>query len=125
MFSRGNPFVVIERYTIGCSLSIISKIPSYSKGSPPPSEIALMPFLTQSTANDTNSIPEALKDRLEIIDINGYTEIEKLEIAKKYLIPTICEKHGINNIKITDENILDIIRYYTKETLKYFAYSTV
>lgn len=71
-------------------------------------------FIT--TANDVSTIPEALKDRLEIIDINGYTEIEKLEIAKNYLIPIICEKHGINNIKISDENILNIIRYYTKES---------
>ena len=71
-------------------------------------------FIT--TANDVNEIPEALKDRLEIIDINGYTEIEKLEISKKYLIPIICEKHAINNIKISDSELLNIIRYYTKES---------
>ena len=71
-------------------------------------------FIT--TANDVNNIPEALKDRLEIIDINGYSEIEKLEISKNYLIPIICEKHGIKNIKISDEEILNIIRFYTKES---------
>ena len=71
-------------------------------------------FIT--TANDVSNIPEALKDRLEIIDLNGYTEIEKLEISKNYLIPIICEKHGIKNIKISDEEILNIIRFYTKES---------
>jgi len=79
-------------------------------------EFDLSNVLFITTANDVSTIPEALKDRLEIIDINGYTEIEKLEIAKNYLIPIICEKHGINNIKITDENILNIIRFYTKES---------
>jgi len=79
-------------------------------------EFDLSNVLFITTANDTSTIPEALKDRLEIIDINGYTEIEKLEISKKYLIPIICEKHGIKNIKISDENILNIIRYYTKES---------
>ena len=79
-------------------------------------EFDLSNVLFITTANDVNEIPEALKDRLEIIDINGYTEIEKLEISKKYLIPIICEKHGINNIKISDSELLNIIRYYTKES---------
>jgi len=79
-------------------------------------EFDLSSVLFITTANDVNSIPEALKDRLEIININGYTEIEKVEISKKYLIPIICEKHGIKNIKISDEEILNIIRFYTKES---------
>ena len=79
-------------------------------------EFDLSNVLFITTANDTSSIPEALKDRLEIIDINGYTEIEKLEISKKHLIPIICEKHGIKEIKISDENLLNIIRFYTKES---------
>ncbi len=70
-------------------------------------------FIT--TANNVDLIPNELKDRLEIINIDGYTEFEKLEIAKNYLIPRICLSHGIKNIKISDENILEIIRYYTKE----------
>ncbi|MBQ9071804.1 MAG: endopeptidase La [Bacilli bacterium] len=68
------------------------------------------------TANDVSNIPYELKDRLEIIHIDGYTELEKKEIAKNYLIPLICNSHGIKNIKISDENLIDIIRYYTKES---------
>ena len=79
-------------------------------------EFDLSNVLFITTANDVSAIPEALKDRLEIIDINGYTEIEKLEISKKHLIPIICEKHGIKEIKISDEEILNIIRFYTKES---------
>lgn len=67
------------------------------------------------TANSINSIPAALLDRLEIININGYTDLEKLDIAKKYLIPKICDSNGLKKIKIDDEFILDVIRYYTKE----------
>ena len=79
-------------------------------------EFDLSNVLFITTANDVTGIPEALRDRLEIIDINGYTEIEKLEISKNYLIPIICEKHGIKEIKISDSEILNIIRYYTKES---------
>lgn len=67
------------------------------------------------TANSVCNIPAALYDRLEIININGYTEYEKLDIAKKYLIPKICKSHGIKNFQMDDEFIIDIIRYYTKE----------
>ena len=67
------------------------------------------------TANSISSIPCALLDRLEIININGYTELEKLDIAKKYLIPKICDSHGLKKIKIADDFILDVIRHYTKE----------
>ena len=71
-----------------------------------------------ATANYVEQIPEALKDRLEIIDISGYTEYEKLDIAKKHLIKKICENHGISddNIEISDEIILTIIRFYTRES---------
>lgn len=68
------------------------------------------------TANSTDSIPMPLLDRLEIIDITGYTEYEKKDIAKKYLIPKLCKSHGLKYIKIYDQVILDIIRYYTKES---------
>lgn len=67
------------------------------------------------TANDLTNIPKALLDRLEVISISGYTEFEKLDIAKKYLLPKICKIHGIKKIKMEDEFLLDIIRYYTKE----------
>lgn len=70
-----------------------------------------------ATANYIEDIPEALKDRLEIVELSGYTEYEKIDIAKKYLIPKICKEHGVNvsGIVIKDEVIRKIIRLYTKE----------
>ncbi|MDD3452877.1 MAG: endopeptidase La [Bacilli bacterium] len=70
-----------------------------------------------ATANYIEDIPEALKDRLEIVMLSGYTEYEKIDIAKKYLLPKICKEHGVNfkGIDIKDETILKIIRCYTKE----------
>ena len=79
-------------------------------------EYDLSNVLFITTANNIENIPEELKDRLEIINVSGYTELEKLEIVKKHLIPEICFKHNIKNIKIKDEQILNIIRYYTKES---------
>lgn len=79
-------------------------------------EYDLSKVLFITTANDIDSIPLELKDRLEIININGYTEFEKLEIVKNYIVPNICSNHGIKNIKISDEDIINIIRYYTKES---------
>ena len=67
------------------------------------------------TANNIEDIPSALKDRLEIIEINSYTEYEKIDIAKKYLIPDILNKYGIKKIDFDDETILYIINNYTKE----------
>ena len=68
------------------------------------------------TANNLNDIPTALRDRLEIIEINSYTEYEKIDIAKKYLIPEIILKYGINNVKFSDDTLLYIIDNYTKES---------
>lgn len=69
-----------------------------------------------ATANDINAIPDPLKDRLEIINLSGYTELEKLGIAKKHLIPKICSEVGLaHNLKIKDEVLLTIINKYTKE----------
>ena len=70
-----------------------------------------------ATANYLEDIPEALRDRLEIVNLSGYTEYEKLEIARNCLLPRICKEHGINysGINITDEIVLKIIREYTKE----------
>lgn len=72
-------------------------------------------FIT--TANVLHTIPWALQDRMEIIRISGYTEDEKLEIAKKFLVPKQREAHGLKdkNLKISDNIILDVIRYYTRE----------
>jgi len=70
-----------------------------------------------ATANYIEDIPEALKDRLEIVNLSGYTEYEKLDIAKRHLIGKICKNHGIDSSKIyfSDEILLYIIRGYTRE----------
>ena len=70
-----------------------------------------------ATANHVENIPEALKDRLEIVELSGYTELEKIDIAKKYLIPKICEEHGIvkQSIFFEEDAIIEIIRSYTRE----------
>ncbi|HHT38505.1 MAG TPA: endopeptidase La [Mollicutes bacterium] len=69
------------------------------------------------TANYLYNIPEPLRDRLEIIELSGYTEFEKLDIVKKHILPKELDNHGLTNknIKLSDSVILDIIRYYTKE----------
>ncbi len=72
-------------------------------------------FIT--TANYEQNIPRPLLDRMELIRIAGYTELEKLQIAKKYLVPRSCEKNGLatDNVTIPDETVLSIIRHYTRE----------
>ena len=69
------------------------------------------------TANSLETIPGPLRDRLEIIELSGYTELEKLDIAKRHLIPKIIENHGLSDdmIKFSNDSIFEIIRYYTKE----------
>lgn len=69
------------------------------------------------TANYIENIPDPLKDRLEIINLQGYTEYEKLDIAIKHLIPKIIKKNGLNSdyVSIDINTILKIIRNYTKE----------
>jgi len=71
-----------------------------------------------ATANVLHSIPAALQDRLEILNLSGYTEREKTEIAKRHLIPKQCENTGIDPkvVSFTDDGILDIIRHYTRES---------
>jgi ATP-dependent Lon protease len=69
------------------------------------------------TANYTEPVPPALLDRMEIIELPGYTENEKLNIAKKYLVPRQLKEHGLrkNQLTIKDETILAIINSYTRE----------
>ena len=69
------------------------------------------------TANDINTIPSALKDRLEIIELSSYTNLDKKEICKKYLIPKLFKQYKIRdyNISINDNAINKIITDYTKE----------
>ncbi len=70
-----------------------------------------------ATANVLHTIPPALQDRLEILNLSGYTEREKIEIAKQHLISKQCENTGIDpaNVVFTDDGILEIIRHYTRE----------
>ncbi len=69
------------------------------------------------TANYTEPIPPALHDRMEIIELPGYTENEKLNIAKKYLVPRQLDEHGLtkNKLTIKDSALLAIIQSYTRE----------
>ncbi|MBN1806476.1 MAG: endopeptidase La [Sedimentisphaerales bacterium] len=69
------------------------------------------------TANYTEPIPPALMDRMEIIELPGYTENEKLNIAKRYLIPRQLSENGLSRkkLKITDDAVGEIIRRYTAE----------
>ncbi len=69
------------------------------------------------TANNLDSIPSPLKDRLEIINISSYTDYEKIDIAKKYLIPKILDENKIDNkiISISDEMLSYLIEAYTAE----------
>ncbi|WP_318615223.1 endopeptidase La [Sporosarcina sp. YIM B06819] len=70
-----------------------------------------------ATANDLSAIPGPLRDRMEIISIAGYTEIEKCSIAKNHLFPKQLKEHGLtkSQVRISDSAILDIVRYYTRE----------
>ncbi len=69
-----------------------------------------------TTANSLD-MPRPLLDRMEIIRLSGYTEDEKIEIAKRHLLPKIFKENGLKDkeLKIEDEAIRDIIRYYTRE----------
>jgi len=81
-----------------------------------PFDLSKVMFIT--TANFIDPIPAALKDRMEVIEISGYTDEEKLQIAKKYLLPRQIEENGLKkeNIKITNGAILKIINEYTAES---------
>jgi ATP-dependent Lon protease len=71
-----------------------------------------------ATANTIQSIQPALRDRMEIIEINGYTVEEKMEIAKKHLIPKTRKEHGLKSkdIKLSKKTLETIIESYTKES---------
>ena len=70
-----------------------------------------------ATANTVSTIPAALLDRMELIELSGYTEEEKVQIAKKYLIPRQRERNGLKtaDLHFTDALLRNIIRSYTRE----------
>ncbi|WP_100399795.1 endopeptidase La [Bacillus sp. FJAT-44742] len=80
-----------------------------------PFDLSKVMFIT--TANNVGTIPEPLLDRMEIITIAGYTEVEKQMIAKEYLLPKQVKEHGLTKgtIQVKDEALLKVIRYYTRE----------
>lgn len=73
-------------------------------------------FIT--TANSIDTIPRALLDRMEVIELSSYTDEEKLSIAKQHLIPKQRKKHGLkaSQLKISDDAVREIITYYTRES---------
>lgn len=70
-----------------------------------------------ATANDADTIPAPLYDRMEIINLGSYTRNEKVAIAKEHLVPKERKRHGLtgNNIRISDEALIEVIDYYTRE----------
>ena len=79
-------------------------------------DLDLSDIMFVTTANSMN-LPQALLDRMEIIRLEGYTEHEKLEIAKRHLLDKQIKAHGLKDeeFSISDEAITDLIRYYTRE----------
>lgn len=71
-----------------------------------------------ATANNLATIQPALRDRMEIIEVNGYTTEEKIEIAKRHLVPKVIEETGINkgHLKLNDKIIEKVIEDYTRES---------
>jgi ATP-dependent Lon protease len=79
-------------------------------------DLSMVMFI--ATANVLHTIPRPLQDRMEVIHLSGYTENEKLEIAKRFLIPKQMEANGLkaSQISFTDDALLEIIRRYTRES---------
>lgn len=81
-----------------------------------PFDLSKVMFIT--TANTTDTIPRPLLDRMEIIQISGYTEEEKLAIADRYLIPKKVKEHGLDaeKISISKDAVSSLVNYYTRES---------
>ena len=81
-----------------------------------PFDLSECMFIT--TANTTDTIPRALLDRMEVIELGSYTDEEKLQIAKRHLLPKQLTKHGIakSRVRLTDDAIREIIACYTRES---------
>lgn len=81
-----------------------------------PFDLSKVMFIT--TANTTETIPRPLLDRMEVIEVSGYTEDDKLNIAKQYLVPKQIKENGLTNrnIGFTKSGLQTIINYYTRES---------
>jgi len=80
-----------------------------------PFDLSGVMFIT--TANSTDTIPRPLLDRMEVIEVSGYTEDEKLNIAKRHLLPNQIAEHGLapKSVKMTDRILRSLIQGYTRE----------
>lgn len=80
-----------------------------------PFDLSNVMFIT--TANSVHSIPRPLLDRMEVLYLSGYTELEKLKIAEKYLLPKQKKEHGLeeNQLLADEDSLLQVIRHYTRE----------
>lgn len=81
-----------------------------------PFDLSKVMFIT--TANTTDTIPRPLLDRMEVINVSGYTEEEKVKISQDYLIPKKVKEHGLKepNIRFSEKALRDLINYYTRES---------
>ena len=81
-----------------------------------PFDLSKVMFIT--TANTTDTIPRPLLDRMEVIEVPGYTEEEKVKITEQYLVPKQMKAHGLKkkNFSISEKAIRDLINFYTRES---------
>lgn len=81
-----------------------------------PFDLSDVLFIT--TANDLGAVPPPLRDRMEVIELSSYTDEEKLQIARRHLLPKEMKRHGVNgrNFRVTDDAIREIIAGYTMES---------
>ena len=81
-----------------------------------PYDLSKVMFIT--TANTTETIPRPLLDRMEVIEVSGYTEEDKMQIAKNFLVPKQIKENGLKakNISFADSGIRNLINYYTRES---------